>query len=686
MELTPTQNRAVHTIDSNLQLIACAGSGKTEVITRRLAYILTSRPEVQPEQIVAFTFTNKAGTSMKQRIQKALEDNGYDWEGKGDQMYVGTIHAFCKFLLDRCGGEFQNFCILDTVKTHLFIYRYGEACGRCALGLKGTPNDIKLFSECIEKMVDDYDNRHDWPQEQQDVFEAYRSALYAHHCMDFSLLILETLREIHTNPDIQAYLQNIRYLVVDEYQDVNDLQEKLIACFAEAGANLCVVGDDDQTIYQFRGSNADNMIGFAQRYPNVTQIRLEDNFRCAPSVVDVADTVIRNNEKRLEKTMRAQGGGVSAGDRVEARCFASEQMQYEEIAQKILQQHQKGVPYSEIAVLVRKGKYIDPISDCLAQHGIPYYTDSAKQFFQGKYFRRFVETLSILQDIDKPKLAECWGDRLSPEGLNGGFRYLRRVARSGGTGQTLPLSGILRGFAEQAHFLQEDAFDLGQRQDDLNGIATILDDYDMIYGDQQMSARINGVLRFLEDWAAEEYKYHSFQDQNVQEDAVQLMTVHKSKGLEFHTVFLPNLQKGEFPGSNRGGRKYWHILGGTFETNKEQYASDVEDERKLFYVAVTRAKAKLYLYCTDEKHPISKFLAEAAQSSSLHAEDLDPAELEIARYDVDLADLKKRLLEKVLAGAYSGLGGMFVEAADIRHASPAELLRYAGLYNVPLTK
>lgn len=686
MELTPTQNRAVHTIDSNLQLIACAGSGKTEVITRRLAYIFTSRPDIQPEQIVAFTFTNKAGASMKQRIRKALEDNGYEWEGKGDQMYVGTIHAFCKFLLDRCGGEFQNYQILDTVKTHLFIHRYGETCGRQALGLKGTPNDIRLFNECIEKMVDDYDNRYCWPQEQQDVFEAYRSALYEHHCMDFSLLILETLREIHTNPDIQAYLQNIRYLVVDEYQDVNDLQEKLIACFAEAGANLCVVGDDDQTIYQFRGSNADNMIGFARRYPNVTQIRLEDNFRCAPAVVDVADTVIRNNEKRLEKTMRAPGGAFAAGDRVEARCFASEQMQYEEIAREILKQNQKGVPYSEIAVLVRKGKYIDPISDCLAQYGIPYYTDSAKQFFQGRYFRRFVETLSILQDIDKPKLAECWGNLISPEGLNAGFRYLRRVARGGGTGQTLPLSGILRGFAEQSHFLQEDASDFRQRQDDLNGIGTILDDYDMIYGDRQMSARINGVLHFLEDWAAEEYKYHSFQDQNISEDAVQLMTVHKSKGLEFHTVFLPNLQKGEFPGSNRGGRKYWHILGGTFETNKEQYASDVEDERKLFYVAVTRAKAKLYLYCTDEKHPISKFLAEAAQSSSLHAENLDPAELEIARYDVDLADLKKRLLEKVLAGAYSGLGGMFVEAADIRQASPAELLRYAELYNVPLTK
>ena len=686
MELTQAQSRAVHTIDSNLQLIACAGSGKTEVITRRLAYILTSKPEVKPEQIVAFTFTNKAGESMKRRIQKALEDTGYDWEGNGNQMYVGTIHAFCKFLLDRCGGKFQNYQILDTVKTHLFVYRYGETCGRSALGLKGTPNDIKLFTECIEKMVDDYDNRYLWPQEQQDVFEEYRAALYEHSCMDFSLLILETLREIHTNPDIQAYLKSIRYLVVDEYQDVNDLQEKLIACFAEAGANLCVVGDDDQTIYQFRGSNADNMIGFARRYPNVTQIRLEDNFRCAPAVVNVADTVIRNNEKRLEKTMRAQGGGFASSTQVEARCFASEKVQYEEIAQKIRQQHQKGVAYSDIAVLVRKGKYIDPIGDCISRHGIPYYTDSAKQFFQGRYFRRFVQTLSILQDIDKPKLAECWGNLLTPEWLSAGFRYLRRVARSGGTGQTLPLSGILRGFAEQAHFLQEDAYDFGQRQDDLNGIATILDDYDMIYGDQQMSARINGVLRFLEEWAAEEYKYHSFQDKNTLEDAVQLMTVHKSKGLEFHTVFIPNLQKGEFPGSNRGGRKYWHILGGSFEANREQYASDVEDERKLFYVAVTRAKEKLYLYCTDEKRPISKFLAEAAQSPSLRAEDIDPAELEIVLYDIDLADLKKRLLEKVLAGAYSGLGGMFIEAVDIRHASPTELIRYARQYNVPLAE
>ncbi len=621
MELTREQECAVHTIHHNLQLIACAGSGKTEVITRRLVHILTTCPEVKPEHIVAFTFTKKAGESMKNRIQNVLEREDYGWAGNGEQMYVGTIHAFCKFLLDSYGGKFQNFKVLDTVKSHLFVYRYGEQCGRRALGLNSSPNDIKLFLDCMEKMVDDYDHRALWPQEQQEVFESYRTALYERGFIDFSLLILETLLEIRVNPEIQKYLQKIKYLVVDEYQDVNDLQEKLIACFAVAGANICVVGDDDQTIYQFRGSNADNMIGFNKRYDDVVQIRLEDNFRCTQAVVDVADIVIQNNRNRLAKKMRAVHS--STGENVIARCFFSEEQQYKEIAQEIAQHHAAGVPYAEIAVLVRKGKHIDAIGEHLRHVNIPYYTDSAQQFFQGNYFQRFVQTLAILQDVDKAKLVECWKGCVSADELSVGFKYLREIARSGGTGQTLSLSGVLREFAAQIGFLQKGVANWAVRQDDLNGIAVILDDYDTIYGDQQMSARISGVLHFLEERATEEYKYHNFQEENKAEDAVQLMTVHKSKGLEFDTVFIPNLQKGDFPGRNIGGRKYWHILGGRFETNKEQYDFDIEDERKLFYVAVTRAKKHLYLFCTDEKAGISKFVVEAIQTNSLECKNIN---------------------------------------------------------------
>ena len=170
------------TVPENLQLIACAGSGKIEVITRRIAHILASRPDILPEQIVAFTFTNKAADSMKARIQKVLDNAGYAQKDAGERMYIGTIHAFCKQLLNRCGGKFQKFEILDTVKTHLFVERYGSQCGLSDLGLSQSLNDIKFFGTCIEKMVDDFKMMALWTQEQRDVFAQYRDTLYNHIC------------------------------------------------------------------------------------------------------------------------------------------------------------------------------------------------------------------------------------------------------------------------------------------------------------------------------------------------------------------------------------------------------------------------------------------------------------------------------------------------------------------------
>jgi ATP-dependent exoDNAse (exonuclease V) beta subunit len=175
----------------------------------------------------------------------------------------------------------------------------------------------------------------------------------------------------------------------------------------------------------------------------------------------------------------------------------------------------------------------------------------------------------------------------------------------------------LREFCEKIDFLNENVEDLQVRIEDLEGICKILDDYDEIYGDYQLSARITGLLKFLGVQAVQEYKYHSFRRHDPNEDSVQLMTVHKSKGLEFHTVFLPRLNKREFPVSAMGGRQYYHVLGGTFADNKAKYASDIEDERKLFYVAVTRAEHNLYLSYTLENQPISEFVSNAAESEAL---------------------------------------------------------------------
>ena len=608
VNLTPEQQEAISEIDHNLQMIACAGSGKTEVITQRIANILKSRTDIEPHHIVAFTFTEKAASSMKERIAKAL---GEEFSPEIDQMYVGTIHGFCYHLLNKYTEQFREYTILDTVKSHHFVARYCGECGMSDLGLEPYPRNIQLFLQCIDKMIDDFDNADAWTDEQRTVLNKYIKCLYDHKYIDFALMIFETLRQIKSDPDIREYLSQIKYLVVDEYQDVNDLQEKLISCIAEMGANICVVGDDDQTIYQFRGSNADNMISFSERYADVHQIRLEKNFRCAPGIVDIADCVIGRNRRRIPKKMIS--GAANLPVQIEAKRYDDKSSQFDSIAKKITELHNAGIPYREMAVLVRKGKAIVPISSALERAGIPFETDSAEHFFSGSYFNRFVVTLQILSDIDKAKLYACWQDIIESTAFNSGFKFLRSCARGG----KLPLSEILCGFCEKTAFLDDAAGDIDIRRMDLEGITKILDDYDEIYGDWQLSARITGILKFLGTQAAEEYKYHSFKPKDPNVDAVQIMTVHKSKGLEFHTVFLPELMKREFPVSNMGGRKYYHVLGGVFEEHKDRYQSDLEDERKLFYVAVTRAKQNLFMTYELSTQPVSCFVEEAAASHYL---------------------------------------------------------------------
>lgn len=616
MNLTPEQHEAVSEINRSLQIIACAGSGKTEVISCRIANILQSRPDVKPENIVAFTFTNKAAESMKTRIARAI---GTDAACDPDKIYIGTIHGFCYLLLNTYTDQFLDFRILDTVKEHLFVARYCSECGMRDLELELYPRNVNLFLQCIDKMIDDYSNADSWTQKQREVLDKFINCMYRRKYIDFSLMIFETIRQIEENQRVKEYLSQIKYLVVDEYQDVNDLQEKLISRIAEAGANVCVVGDDDQTIYQFRGSNADNMISFSERYKDVHQVRLEKNFRCAPGIVDLAHCVISNNERRIPKKMISGLPDTAAA--IEAIRYSDKSSEFDGIAGRIAKLHEAGIPYCEMALLVRKGKVIASASKALERAGIPFEADSPEHFFSGNYFNRFVSTLQILVDIDKAKLYECWQDMVEAELFNAGFKFLRSCTRNGNP----PLSWIIRGYCDKIVFLDENAGDIEVRRAALDGIAKILDDYDEIYGDWQLSARINGVLRFLGTQAADEYKSHSFKPKNPDADAVHIMTVHKAKGLEFDTVFLPELTEREFPALNMGGKKYYHVLGGTFEQNKDRYQSNLEDERKLFYVAITRAKRNLFMTYELSSQPVSSFVKEAAASHYLRIDRRDLA-------------------------------------------------------------
>lgn len=673
MKLTNNQEKAIGAIDHNLQIVACAGSGKTEVITRRIVNILQSKPDVAPRNIVAFTFTEKAAESLKSRIAAALAQSEYSYAVDG--MYIGTIHGFCSMLLRKYTSHFGGFKILDTVKTHLFLERYHKECGMSDLELAPHMFNIRLFCECISKMIDDHDNIAQWEPIHQAVFEKFRDCLCAHGYLDFAFLLHETVEQIKCNPVVQSYLSSIAYLVVDEYQDVDDLQEKLIHSFAQHGANICVVGDDDQTIYQFRGSNAGNMIAFDQKYANVIQLKLEENFRSTRDIVELADHVIRNNHKRLEKKMYSCIEPIGAAS-VKAEKHFSPEDQYHAIARQITYLYQEGVPYQQMAILVRKGKFINPICETLERFGISYRTDSADYFFSGPYWKRFIQTLEILVDVDKAKLYDCWRTYIDDAHINSGFRYLRQIAGSGGNAHDLPLSSVIRVFLEKTDFLNEDSSDFQARNDNLCGFTTILNDYDEVFHDWQMSARIDGLLKFLQYRAIDEYRYHNFKAKDPSEDAVQIMTVHKSKGLEFSAVFLPNLMRGEFPASNQGGKKYWHVLGDSFKRNALKYATDIESERKLFYVAVTRAKQNLFLHYDLSMKTLSPFVMEAAASShiAINRDDLNTnAEISPAA-----EVLREKLILEIFARAASGANDAFQDLDTIQSAGAQELQAFAG--------
>lgn len=610
VELTKAQMEAIHETDRHLQIVACAGSGKTEVIARRIAHILQSKPEIAPEQIVAFTFTEKAAASLRSRIEKAIAAETNTSDGG---MQISTIHAFCHRLLTQYTDRFQGFRVLDTVKSHHFVERYKEECGMTALGLEPNPRNIRLFLQCVDKMIDDYEHAEEWTQVQRDVLSQYIECLYQHGFIDFSLMIFEALKQIDSTETVKSMLAQIKYLVVDEYQDVNNLQEKLINKIAEAGANICVVGDDDQTIYQFRGSNAEHMISFADRYPNVHQVRLETNFRCAPGIINVANSVIKNNKRRLFKEMCAPNREPTSDSEIAALRYSDKVAQFDAIAQKAYALHRAGTQYRDMAILVRKGKTIIPVTQALSRAGIPFETDSTEQFFTGEYFNRFLAVLQCLSAADKAKLFESWNDIIDNDGFKQGFRFLRSCAR----GCNLPFHEIVRGFCSRVSFLNDSADDVENRRFAVDGICKILSDFDEIYGDWQLSARIEKITRFIGTQAAEEYRYHSFMPTDPNEDCVHIMTVHKAKGLEFDSVFLPELMKREFPVANIGGKKYWSVLGGVFEEKKDRYQSDLEDERKLFYVAVTRAKRNLFMTYELSTQPISCFVKEAASSMVL---------------------------------------------------------------------
>lgn len=615
--MSPKQIEAINAIDEDVEIIACAGAGKTGVVTRRIINILKNKPYILPENIIAFTFTKKAAEELKNRIYSMGEAVLDDTQGFTN-MYIGTIHGFCLQMLQEFLPKFQSFSVLDEIHLRLFIERYYEEIGMTDINLQKYI-ETDLFISVMSMLNENWHDLHKWSAEIQTAFEKYRKKLYSEKYFDYSLILREMVEQLETNLEFRIIVaEKVRYLTVDEYQDTNPVQERLISILKELGANLCVVGDDDQTIYQFRGSDSNNILTFMQRYNIQKYIVLDTDYRSTSGIVDVAQKVITQNSKRLPKTMVSGCSTVyDDGDIVFNECTFSED-EYEFIAENIEKLHKIGIPYSEIAILLRKRKIGVDIAEVLEQHGIPFIIEDVNELMQTAECKAAKGIFEYLNgDIETTELFQRWQSVNSPfnkKELADSLQVLMTIDIADMKYYPeLNLQRIYQEFLKGLPITDDGRAETEIILYNLGKFSQVIADYEAINFTLKPRSKIFGFCKFLEHTAVNYYPEGFLDNDYNKPDAVSIMTVHQSKGLEYAAVFIPRLNKNFFPAQKVGGKSVWHVIQRNWITGSSHFDGDLEDERKLFYVAVTRAKKYLFISSVKEGRDkkISTFFEEA---------------------------------------------------------------------------
>lgn len=636
MNLTKAQERAIKYSGRNLQLIACAGSGKTEVVARRIAHLLTkrSRNRLEPRNIVAFTFTNKAAAELKERIVQRTNDV----TGLAD-MYVGTIHGFCLELLQNEVPKYLKYQVLKPVQRVLYVNSKSMETGLTGLrkssgGSLQPGVDTNLYLSALNVLREDTINR--WwlnaskrrPSYEHSVvggLEQYRAQITKDSYFDFSALLEIAVQELRKNKRLRKRISDrIEYVVVDEYQDVNPIQEKLIRLLHDLGAGLCIVGDDDQTIYQWRGSSVENIRMFEDRYPDVKQIRLQENFRSSRGVIETASDFIARVPSRLPKAMKfADAQRYEPGD-VVALEFGSPEQEAGYIAETIRSLRgvafndgsgRRGLSWSDMAVLLRSVKHNGSvIAQALKDSGIPFIVNGLTNLFEAEEIRAARDLFHFIAgnkiwinktEVDPPtakELRQSWEDSelgLTKPQLTRALRYIKRIRDNlhAENERRLPsIQEIFLKFLERAEIREEDVpDDRGQVVFfNLGRFSEIISDWETIHFTSKSMYRFYGFAKFLYYEAEDSYSEGSEDRDYVVPDAVQVTTVHQAKGREWPVVFLPALLRNRFPPSKRRNG-IWDLIPSAVIKNAERYNGSIEDERRLFYVAMTRSKKFLHL-------------------------------------------------------------------------------------------
>lgn len=598
------QKQAVLTTEGPLLILAGAGSGKTTVLIQRIAHIL-EQGLCQPYQILAITFTNKAAGELKERIAAMIGESGAD-------VWASTFHSFCARLLRReienlgYSRDFSIYATDDSLRVIKDILKRmnmddKSIAPKMVLSMISRAKDARVLPEdFLQANGDNYLN-----QCIQRVYAAYCDALREANALDFDDMILKTVELLEQFPEIrERYGRQFRYVMVDEYQDTNPLQYQLVSLISQYHKNICVVGDDDQSIYKFRGATIENILSFETTFPGAKVIRLEQNYRSTQHILDAANKVIKNNEGRKGKNLWTAEQG---GDKVFLNKLANE---YEEslfVTDTILDTVAKGdAKYKDFAVLYRTNAQSNAIERSLVKSGIAYKVIGGVRFYDRKEIRDILSYLFLIQNhtdnlrlkriINEPKraigpttvsrveeLAQVKG--LSMFDVLSRAEYYPELGRS--------VSG-LKQFANLIHHLTliKENGTLSQLVSELytaTGYTQML----VSENTEEAKDRLNNLQEFLSTVTLyeqqnketslamflEEISLMTDVDQlDEQDDRVVLMTLHSAKGLEFDNVFMVGVEEGIFPGLQSMG-------------NPE----DIEEERRLMYVGITRAKKRLYI-------------------------------------------------------------------------------------------
>lgn len=631
---TTAQAEAIACLDEPLQIIACAGSGKTQVISQRIASIL-SQPGVEPRNVIAFTFTEKAAAELKERIHAVLADAGISTQGIAE-MYVGTMHGYALDLVQRLVPETFKFSVLTEITARLLIDRNSRKSGltECPTLSPGTPRlrrflHSKLYMQATSVLREDTVDESLVPAGVLKSHWAYMSLLYGNAFFDFTEMINLAVQLLEGDADedeaanlIQRHIdEDIRYVVVDEYQDVNPLQERLVKGLTQFDANLCVVGDDDQTIYQWRGSEVSNIVTFRDRYDSVRRVTLDDNFRSSEAVVEVGRSIAEliPSAERLPKAMVASGHQEYARGDLLALDFLDADAEAAWICDRIQEMRglafqdtgssdPRGLSWSDFAVLYRSvAKDAGPLVAELRRRDIPYVVKGLNRLFESPEIQAVVGIFRYMNaHIDEPTLRQLFQDaRLLP--IGGTWAAAMATLDEGrdfDRGERWGVYNIQRLYLE---FLES----LGLREETVPGdrsraelvfyqlgkFSQAISDFEAIYFNTDPAQKYKAFVDWLtyDDQAPSYYADSDADAGYAAPDAVVISTVHQAKGMQWPAVFVPCLRNNRFPAKRQGGLGLFHVIPDSAVASPDRYRGTVADETRLFYVAVTRAQKHLFV-------------------------------------------------------------------------------------------